>query len=156
MRERRRKGCDVMAKLTDKQRKKVVADYIEMGSYRAVARKYKIADQTVKRIVQADADFMQNLAQKKEENTADILAYMEGKKDVVCGLIGTCLEVLSDPEKLKSANVSQVATAMAIVIDKFTGGGNGGKGSIREIENLRPLAQMLKDDTDADNTVETI
>lgn len=30
------------------------------------------------------------------------------------------------------------------------------KESVREIEDLQPLAQMLKNDTDADNTVETV
>ena len=35
------------ARLTDKQKKKIIADYVQLGSYNAVAKKHKIADSTV-------------------------------------------------------------------------------------------------------------
>ena len=47
------------ARLTDKQKKKIVADYLETGSYRATARKNRIADGTVKRIVLECSDIEQ-------------------------------------------------------------------------------------------------
>ena len=39
------------ARLTDKQKKKIVADYLESGSYRATALHNGVSDNTVKRIV---------------------------------------------------------------------------------------------------------
>lgn len=68
------------ARLTDRQKKKILADYLESGSYRATARKNKVNASTVKRVVEASDDFEQKAAQKKKENTADVLAYMESQK----------------------------------------------------------------------------
>ena len=108
------------ARLTDKQKKKIIADYIQLGSYNAVAKKHRIADTTVKRIVLSDTETQKKIEQKKEENTADILEYMESKKQIVCEIIGKGLEVLSDPEKLATANPSQITTALGTLIDKWT------------------------------------
>lgn len=108
------------ARLTDKQKKKIVADYLETGSYRATARKNRIADGTVKRIVLECSDIEQKVAQKKEENTAEILAYMESQKGLVCEIIGKGLAALNDPEKLAEATPAQITTALGTLIDKWT------------------------------------
>lgn len=106
------------ARLTDKQKKKIVADYLELGSYRATAKRNDIADGTVKRIVLECSDIEQKMAQKKEKNTADILAYMEAQKDRVCEIIDISLSVL--PEKIKNAKTAaDVTTAMGTVISKW-------------------------------------
>lgn len=107
------------ARLTDKQKKKIVADYLELGSYRATAKKNNVADGTVKRIVLECGDFEQKIAQKKEENTADILAYMESKRGVVCEIIEKGLAALNDPEKLAEASPAQITTALGTLIDKW-------------------------------------
>ena len=107
------------ARLTDKQKKKIVADYLELGSYRSTAKKNNVADGTVKRIVLECGDFEQKIAQKKEENTADILAYMEAQKNRVCEIIDISLEVL--PDKIRSAKTAaDVTTAMGTVISKWS------------------------------------
>ncbi len=54
------------ARLTDFQKKKIIADYVELGSYNAVAKINGVADTTVKRIVNADAEMQRNAEQKKE------------------------------------------------------------------------------------------
>lgn len=108
------------ARLTDKQKKKIVADYLETGSYRATARKNRIADGTVKRIVLECSDIEQKVAQKKEENTAEILTYMESQKGLVCEIIGKGLAALNDPEKLAEATPAQITTALGTLIDKWT------------------------------------
>lgn len=107
------------ARLTDKQKKKIIADYVQLGSYNAVAKKHNVADSTVKRIVFSDTEMQKKAEQKKEENSADILAYMESKKDVVCEIIGIGLEVLRNPEKLAAANPTQITTALGTLIDKW-------------------------------------
>lgn len=110
-----------MAKhLTDRQKKKIISDYVELGSYAAVARKHKISDKTVKSVVISDPETTRKSEQKKEQNTADILAFMEGKKQDVCDIISLYLEYLKDPNKLERASVQSIATSLGIVIDKFT------------------------------------
>ena len=63
----------------------------------------------------------QKVNDKKEENTADIINYLETKKAVVCEIIGKGLDVLNDPDKLASANPAQITTALGTLIDKFMG-----------------------------------
>lgn len=106
------------ARLTDKRKKKIIADYLELGSYNATAKKNNVSDGTVKRIVEECGDIQEKLERKKEENTADILAYMEAQKDRVCEIIDISLEVL--PEKIRNAKTAaDVTTAMGTVISKW-------------------------------------
>lgn len=112
-----------MAKhLTDRQKKKIIADYAECGVYAQVARKHKVSLDTVKRTVLNDPETAEKTRQKKEQNTADILAFMDGKKQDVCDIIALYLQHLQDPDKLRRASVQSIATSMGIIIDKFTQG----------------------------------
>ena len=107
------------ARLTDRQKKKIVVDYLENQSYSATARLNGVTHQTVKRVVQDSPDFSENLRRKKQENTADILAYMESKRKMVCDIIELGLSVL--PEKIEQARTAtEVTTALGTLIDKFT------------------------------------
>ena len=56
---------------------------------------------------------------KKEQNTAEMLAYMDSRKEQAQGIIDEYLKKLADPKKLENATISQIATAMGIVVDKF-------------------------------------
>ena len=116
------------ARLTDKQKKKIIADYLDLGSDNAVAKIHGVSRQTVKNVVTADPEIGRKLQQKKEENTADILAYMDSKRGIVCEILGKGLEALNDPDKLKEATPAQITTAMGTLIDKWTGTSGGGSG----------------------------
>jgi hypothetical protein len=107
------------ARLTDRQKKKIVADYAQLGSCNAVAKLNGCSPNTVKKIVHNNADIAEMCRRKKEENTADILAYMDSRKELVCSFIGKGLEMLNDPDKLAAANLSQITTAMGTLIDKW-------------------------------------
>lgn len=109
----------VAARLTDRQKKKIVADYLELGSYNATAKRNGVSDTTVKRIIVESGEITEKLEQKKAENTADILAYMESKRNAVCDIIEVGLAVL--PDKIQTAkSASEVTTALGTLIDKFT------------------------------------
>lgn len=110
-----------MPRLNDKQRKQIVADYVELGSYAAVAKKHGVADTTVKRAVEQDNQTLRIADRKKDSNTADILAHMDAKKDTVNEIIDKALNVLNDEVKLSRSSPMQIATMLGIVIDKFTG-----------------------------------
>lgn len=107
------------SRLTDKQKKEIMADYVETGSYRATAKRFSVSDNTVRKICAQNADIMQKCAQKREQNTKDMLAYMDSRKEQAQKIIDKYLEKLADPEKLEKATVAQIATAMGIVVDKF-------------------------------------
>ena len=137
------------ARLTDRQKKKIIADYVQIGSYNAVAKMNGVSKDTVKRIVQSCEDIAQKTQQKKEENTADILAYMESQKQTVCEIIGKGLAALNDPEKLAAANPSQITTALGTLIDKWVmvSGSSGTEAKEDGLSaSLRELAKELESD----------
>lgn len=107
------------ARLTDRQKKKILADYVQTNNYCATAKINGVSATSVKNIVRANADIVEKCEQKKEENTADVMEYMNDHKDLVCSFIGKGLEMLNDPEKLAAANLSQITTAMGTLIDKW-------------------------------------
>lgn len=109
-----------MAKLTDKQRKKIIAESVNGSSIRALAAKYGVSTTTIQRVLKSDTELTQKIAQKKAENTVSILAFMDSKKNDVCALIDKLLAAMADDDKLAAATVNQLATAMGIVIDKYT------------------------------------
>lgn len=110
----------VAARLTDKQKKKIVADYVQLGSYNAVSKIHGVSATTVKNIVLKSADIVEKCEEKKEQNTADILDYMEGQRDDVCKVLGICLSELKKAERYEKTPPQQIATTMAILIDKWT------------------------------------
>lgn len=113
-------GGTNVAKLTDKQRKKIIAESVNGSSIRALAARYGVSTTTIQRVLKSDTTLTQKVAQKKAENTASILAFMDSKKNDVCGLIDKLLAAMGDEDKLATATVNQLATAMGIVIDKYT------------------------------------
>ncbi len=108
------------ARLTDKQKKKIIADYIQLESYNAAAKMNGVSHQTVKRIVLENPEMDRKLQQKKEENTADILEYMERQKNGVCEILDICLNELRNPEKYTKVPPQQIATTLAIPIYIYT------------------------------------
>ena len=136
------------ARLTDKRKKKIIADYLELGSYNAAAEKNGVCGHTVKRLVSECPEISEKLEQKKKENTADILAYMEGKRKAVCEIIEVGLSVL--PDKIIAAkSASEVTTALGTLIDKWTAFSGGPVDSAKEDElskSLREMAEELESD----------
>ena len=112
-----------MAKLTDKQRKRIIAEYVEDGtSQRKLAEKYHVSPYLIRSILSEDKNLTQKISHKKEENTQSVLAFMDSKKQTVCDLIDKLLAAMGDEDKIAATPLNQLATAMGIVIDKYTAG----------------------------------
>ena len=130
-------GDGMAARLTDKQKKKIVADYIQLGSYSAAARANGVSHQTVKNVVMKSDDIYRKLQQKKEENTADIIAYMDGQKNDVCAVLKLGIKLLKNPD---------------ILIDKYTAhsGDNIADDQSEDAlsKSLRELGEGLESDGD--------
>lgn len=106
-------------RLTDKQKERIIADYVLMGSYNAVAKKHKCSPNTVKRLVLASPAEVQTAEDGKNACARDMLSYMEGQKDAVCNIIGMGLEALAAPEMMRGATPNQITTAIGTLIDKW-------------------------------------
>lgn len=109
-------------KLTDKQKKKIIADYIENNNYSETARMNNVSDKTVKRLVVSDKnkEVVKKVEQKKEQNTQDILDYMDELKEEQKEIIQLSLKALKS--KLKKPDmlttVKDIATVYGVIYDK--------------------------------------
>lgn len=139
------------ARLTDRQKKKIIADYVQSGSYNAAAKKNGVSHQTVKRVVSESPEMSKKLQQKKEENTADVLAYMESQKDDVCAVLKICLDELKKPGKYAKVQPQQIATTMAILIDKYTANSGANTADEQSEDDLSRSLRELGEELDSDD-----
>lgn len=109
-------------KLTDKQKKKIIADYAINQNYCETARINNISETTVRRIVKNDdnKEISNLVEQKKQENTKDILDYMDSVADKQKEIINLSMEALIKKLKKPDAftTVKDIVTVYGIVFDK--------------------------------------
>lgn len=109
-----------MAKLTDKQHKQIIARYAETQSYTRVAKEFGVSVTTIRRHCNGDKATLKKVTRKKEQNTLDMLAYMDSRKNVAQSLCDKIMEAMQDPNTLAQASIRELATAFGIIVDKFT------------------------------------
>lgn len=111
-----------MGKLTDKQRKEIIASYVECENYSEVARRFNVSDMTVKRLVEKpeNEDVLEKVEQKREENTQEVLEAMKKRNQKKIVIIDKIFEAMEG--KLKNVdmftNIKDLATAYGIIMDK--------------------------------------
>ena len=106
--------------LTDKQRKEIIASYIECENYSEVARKFDVADNTVRDIVLKDEEIAKKLEQKHKENTEEVLEAMKKRSKRKIQLIDKIFDAMDGKlEKIDMfTNIKDLATAYGIIMDK--------------------------------------
>ena len=109
-----------MAKLTDKQKKKIIADYVETQNFSETARRNNVADNTVRAVVNDNKNVAKKLEQKKQENTQSTIEYMqtqhESKKRILDKILKAIEEKTDNIDKF--TNIKDLATAYGIILDK--------------------------------------
>ncbi len=133
------------ARLTDKQKKKIIADRADGQSIRQLAKSYDVSTTTIQKVLRCDPEMTQKVTHKKEQNTADILAYMESKRNIVCEILGKGLSILNDEEKLREASPAQITTAMGTLIDKWAMISGGHSDTAKEDDLSRSLRELGKE-----------
>ena len=134
-------------RLTDKQKKKIIADYVQLQNYTKTAKLNDVAESTVRKIVKNNPDCANQCEIKKEQNTQDMLSYMESKKERVQDIIDVYLGALTDPKKLKGATLQQITTALGTLIDKWTVIDDRKKGdSFHQTIEDDPITKSLKEE----------
>ena len=107
-------------KLTDKQKKKIIADYMENQNYSETGRLNDVSNKTVERLVKSNEEVSNKVKEKKEENTKDILEYMDNIAEKQKKIIDLSLEVLeqklSNPDLF--TNIRDVAIVYGTIFDK--------------------------------------
>ena len=140
-------------KLTDKQKKKIIADYTQNTNYCETARMNGVSEFTVRNIVKNSKgnNVSKKIEQKQEENTKDILEYMDSIVDKQKNIIDLSLSAIE--KKLENpdmfTNVKDIATVYGVIFDKAL---KYKEMKIRQqelqkvkndIEDLTPLAELL-------------
>lgn len=131
-----------MTKLTDKQKKKIIADYVDNSNYSETARMNNTTDTTVRTIIKDNKDItLKKMEQKKQQNTKDILEYMEETKDKRKKVIDLCLEKMEERlNKDELMNIKDIATAYGVLVDKslkvneMNGNGNNSNANVPTIK----------------------
>lgn len=107
------------ARLTDRLKKQIVADYLECQSINLAAKRNGVGWGTAKKAIDSDPDLAKKFIAKQDQNTADILEHMEGQKEKVCQIIDLYLDELLNVEQFKNLSPSQLTTALGTLIDKW-------------------------------------
>ncbi len=109
-----------MYKLTDKEKKKIIADYLNTNNYCETARINGIHESTVRNIVKKNSDITKMYEEKEQENTKDILEYMDSitskQKKIVDLSLSAIEKKLKNPDMF--TNVKDIATVYGIIFDK--------------------------------------
>ena len=106
-------------RLTDRQKKKIIADYAQLQSYARTAKLNDVAESTVRKIVKDNPKCADLCALKKEQNTQDMLSYLGSKRGEAQDLLGLYLQAMADPDKIAEATLPQLSTAFGTIVDKF-------------------------------------
>ena len=106
-------------RLTDKQKKKIVADYVMLQNYVQTAKLNDVAESTVRKIIKENPDCASLCDRKKEANTQDMLSYLGSKREEAQNLLGLYLQAMADPDKIAEATLPQLSTAFGTIVDKF-------------------------------------
>lgn len=107
-------------RLTDLEKKKIIAYYVECQNYRETARHFNISADTVKRVVERDENIVQKTTEKNNENTKSVLEAMEDRKEAKINLLNKILQAMD--KKVENVdmftNIKDLATAYGIIMDK--------------------------------------
>ena len=105
-----------MAKLTDKQRKQIIAEYVDGKSQSELARNYNVSQQSISKILK-NTDVVESCKNKKMENTLSMLAYYDSKKDIAQRLTDKALTAIEG--KIDKSNIKELAGLIKIIRDCF-------------------------------------
>lgn len=111
-----------MAKLTDKQKKKIIADYIDCDNFSEVARMNGVNVSTVKRLIDSgyDKNLQEKAKQKKQENTLSTIEYMKTQHETKKRILDKILKAIEIKAEDIDAftSIKDLATAYGIILDK--------------------------------------
>ena len=104
-------------KLTDKQKKRMIAEYVDCGNYSAVARKFKVSVTTVRHTVKSDTESLKKFHHKKEENTASALEWLDSNTQKI---LSKCEMIINsiDEASIKSVPLNLRTVAFGTLLDK--------------------------------------
>ena len=136
------------AHLSDRKKKKIITDRVQGLSYRAIAQKYKVSEYAVRKAVASDPEFTQKIAEEKARNARAMVDYLEDERWKAQEIIGKLLGAMDDEDKLKDSGVRDLATAMGILVDKFTANARSEAPNNGILESINDVLSRRRDEHD--------
>lgn len=116
------KNKSTRTKLTDKQKKKIIADYVENSNYSETARMNNVSEYTVRKLCKDDnnKEIKEKIEQKKQENTKSMLEMIANTNEKRLNAISKLVDAIDDKaEKVDQfTSVRDLASAYGVMIDK--------------------------------------
>ena len=143
-------------KLTDKQKKEIIAKYVsENVSQRKLAKSYHVSKTTISKILNNE-EVVQKLTDTNTENTLSMLAYVNEKRGLAQRLITIALEAVEG--KLKDASLKDTISAIEKLSNVFKDGldgnvGDNGEGNANELRIVveKKVVDLSKEESNADD-----
>ena len=109
-----------MSKLTDQQKQKIIADYIETQNYSKVARMNNISDTSVANIVKDNKEISEKLELKKQQTTQTMLEMIDNTSNERLEAISELVKAINSKAKSTDmfTNVRDLAMAYGTLVDK--------------------------------------
>lgn len=107
-------------KLTDEQKKKIIADYVDNQNYSKTAKMNGVTDTTVRTLVKQDINTLKKVEQKKEQNTQTMLQMIDETNDKRLNTIAKIVEAIESKASTVDmfTNIKDLASAYGILVDK--------------------------------------
>ena len=106
-----------MAKLTDRQRKQIIAEYASGDiSQRELAERYQVTQKTISKILSTE-EVRQKVSLKKEENTRSMLEFLAEQKSTAQSLMQKLLK--ASEEDIEKASLRDKMGALKILSEVF-------------------------------------
>lgn len=132
-----------LAKLTDKEKKMIIADYINNQSFSETARLHNVNASTVKRLIDSGYGDVQRLAkEKRDENTQDMLQFLVSQYGEKQKLIKKLLKAMDEKsDNADLCTLKELSTAYGIIMDKEIKliemqRGNGSREDLMKVQEL--------------------
>ena len=137
-----------MAKLTDRQRKQIIAEYVNGGiSQRQLAEKYGVSRQAIAKLLSTEKS-SQKLRNKKEENTRSMLEFLDEQKSTAQSLMQKLLK--ASEEDIEKASLRDKMGALKILSEVFAPHKNDGKNGEENVG--KKVEFVFKDTSMSDET----
>jgi DNA replicative helicase MCM subunit Mcm2 (Cdc46/Mcm family) len=108
--------------LTEKERRMVVAKYLEAGTYTAAANFAGITQKAARQIIENEPDFMKLYQKQREQEAKQLFGFLSAKSKKFIRFCDIYFDVLTDEtiiRDLARRDLGKLATVFAINADKF-------------------------------------
>lgn len=109
-------------RLTEEEKKKVIATYLNVGTYDETARRTGFSRGTVKNVVAKDPDFIKKYNKKREQEAMELFGKLSIKSKEFSKFCDVYFDVLTDEETVRdlaTRDLEKVTRIFAIMIDKY-------------------------------------